>query len=69
METQTIFAVALIVLVMISALQSIEITNIKNSLSGTVQQSEEKTQAAPAQATQAQLPSNLQQLPQQIGGC
>jgi len=67
METQTIFAVALIVLVMISALQSIEITNIKNSLSGTVQQSAApQTQTAPAQT---QLPSNLQQLPQQIGGC
>ena len=68
METQTIFAVALTVLVLISALQSVQITNIRNSLSDTTVQKSSQPQPQAAQAS-AQLPPNLQQLPQQVGGC
>ena len=65
MEKQNVIIAVLVLFVLIGAMQSVQLANIQNRLSGYAPAGTEIQQA---QATE-QLPSNLQQLPQQIGGC
>ncbi|MDI6721890.1 MAG: hypothetical protein QMD85_05830 [Candidatus Aenigmarchaeota archaeon] len=70
MEKQTIVMVALVLLILITAMQSVQLSNIQNKLSGnTVQSNTPAQQVLQPIAQPQQLPSNLQQLPQQVGGC
>ncbi|MBI2580020.1 MAG: hypothetical protein HYW27_03900 [Candidatus Aenigmarchaeota archaeon] len=66
MEKQSVVIAALVLLILISAMQGLQLSNIQNRLSGYAVAGTNEVQQP--QASQ-QLPSNLQQLPQQIGGC
>ncbi len=67
MEKQNVIIAVLVLFVLIGAMQSVQLANIQNRLSGYATGTESSFQQT--QNTQQQLPSNLQQLPQQIGGC
>ena len=68
MKKQNVIIAVLVLFVLIGAMQSVQLANIQNRLSG-------YAAAGPIQQPQIsgvksqQLPPNLQQLPQQIGGC
>ena len=66
MEKQTMVIAALVLLILVSGMQSVQLSNIQGRLSGYAYAAAETVKQP--QTTQ-QLPSNLQQLPQQIGGC
>jgi len=68
MEQRTIVAIVLGVLVLIAAVQAYQFSELKSKIvSGGAQVS---AQSAPASGGSApQLPSNLQNLPQMVGGC
>lgn len=66
MERQTAVIAVLVLFVLIGAMQSVQLANLQDRLSGySIQAQPQNEQPQSAQ----QLPSNLQQLPQQIGGC
>lgn len=66
MEKETLLVVGLLLLVLISAAQGIQINNIQGKIETTGAVT--NTASQPSQAQQS-LPSGLQNLPQQIGGC
>ena len=81
MKPMTIFAVILGVLVLISAVQALQLNDLKTKLSnGQVKVSSEGTSKTAAVTTQttsqgstankpSSLPSSIKDLPQQVGGC
>ena len=69
MEKQTVVMALLVLLVLVTAMQSVQLANLQGKLSGyAIESSGLQPQATQPQSAQA-LPSNIQQLPQQIGGC
>lgn len=67
MEQKTIVAIVLGVLVLIAAVQAYQFSELKSKLSGGSTQV--VAAASPSGGSAPQLPSNLQNLPQMVGGC
>ena len=65
MDKETLLAVGLMLLVLISAVQGIQISNIQGKLETTTGAAVADT----APEARQQLPTGLQNLPQQVGGC
>ncbi len=67
MKAQTLVTLALVVLVVVYGVQTMQLMNIKEQVStGNVKVS---AGGVTPQAGQAQVPKNLQNLPDMVGGC
>ncbi|HLD04489.1 MAG TPA: hypothetical protein VJG90_02105 [Candidatus Nanoarchaeia archaeon] len=67
MKAQTLITIALVVLVVVYGVQTMQLMNIKEQVAGgTIQVSSTNT---PTQGGQAAVPQNLQNLPDMVGGC
>ena len=74
MNKNTIVMVVLVVLVLISAVQAIQLNNLKKNIASgslTVKSKTQTTSVASGSGDEggASLPSNIQNLPQMVGGC
>ena len=72
MNKNVIIAVVLGVLVLIAALQAVQLFTLKGKLGGTSTGSTQGSAAATAPATSGPAPAtppNIQNLPQMVGGC
>ena len=67
MEQKTVIMIVLGVLVLIAAVQAYQFSELKTQLAGGSRSV--STVSAPASSGSPQLPSNLQNLPQMVGGC
>lgn len=68
MEQKTIVTIVLGVLVLIAAVQAYQFSELKTKLAGGAV-GVSTTSAPSSSGSGAQLPSNLQNLPQMVGGC
>ena len=67
MKAQTLVTVALVVLVLVYGIQTMQLMNIKEQVhSGNIKVT---TANAPKLGGQAVVPNNVQSLPSQVGGC
>ena len=67
MKAQTLITIALVVLVVVYGIQTMQLMNIKQQVSGgNIKVSSTNT---PTQGGQASVPQNLQNLPEMVGGC
>lgn len=67
MEQKTIVTIILGVLVLIAAVQAYQFSELKTKLAGG--SVPVATVSAPSSGNAPQVPSNLQNLPQMVGGC
>ena len=64
MEDKTIITIVLVVLVLVAGVQAYQLNTLKSSIeTGTVAQSDD------GKVNQDSIPSNIQELPQMVGGC
>ncbi len=67
MKAQTLITIALVVLVVVYGIQTMQLMDIKQQVAGgNIKVSSTST---PTQGGQAAIPQNLQNLPDMVGGC
>ncbi len=67
MKAQTLVTIALVVLVVVYGVQTMQLMNVKEQIAGgNVKVS---STSIPMQGGQAGVPANVQNLPEMVGGC
>lgn len=69
MEIKTIMAIVLGVLVVLSVLQAFQLRELKEEVSSGGFSAAAVSGSGQASSEEASLPSNIQDLPQMVGGC